>query len=437
MSKIVFSPETDPPETIVEMGRLNGLSDGIFAFALTLLVLDIRLPEDVLAGDLMLTLPELAPRLLIYLISFVVIGGAWGSHQRLLSQVKRGDGLLVWFNLLSLLFVTLLPAASALLGRFPDTLIAIVCFAADVILIQLTALLLWRHASKHDLINPALDPRVVVSIGRRLILSAVAFGLSVLLGLWNPNVVYLVWIGLFILIFTTDWLSWQQAVKTVQATIPLDNAARAQINIEHGAGHLFLAAGIDSDVLARGTFGGGLKSNLVREGDLLKAQLSVSGRQGIMSWRYPWAWGPANVLDWKLSLNPHIPLALHIETGTGQADFDFTELQIIHFTLKTSLSSVNMSLPTHAGQTTVIVEAGSSSLMIYIPVDVAARIRATKALSNMEVDLERFTLVTDGKEYCSKNYDTATNRVDIQLEIALGSIRIPALWEKEQEKLNR
>src|SRR5262245_52464803 len=143
-------------ETTVDLGRLNALSDGVFAIALTILVLDIRIPDNTSVGDLSAMLVGLAPKLVIYLISFIVIGGAWGSHQRMLSQIRRGDGLLVWFNLLSLLFVTLVPASAALLGRFPGEFIAIVCFAADVILIQLTALWLWRHASKYGLLNASL-----------------------------------------------------------------------------------------------------------------------------------------------------------------------------------------------------------------------------------------------------------------------------------------
>ncbi len=118
-------------------------------------------------GDLPNNLLELAPKFMVYLISFVVIGGAWGAHQRMLKQIKRGDGLLVWFNLFCLLFVALLPASAALLGRYPTAFLAITCFALDVALIQLTTLWLWRHASRRDLINPTLDPRVVKSIGRR------------------------------------------------------------------------------------------------------------------------------------------------------------------------------------------------------------------------------------------------------------------------------
>src|SRR4029453_9944071 len=92
--------QSAPSEVLVEMGRLKALSDGVVAFALTLLVLDIRVPTGLTASDLPQAILELWPRFLVYLISFVVIGGAWGAHQRMLGQISRGGGLLVWFTLM-------------------------------------------------------------------------------------------------------------------------------------------------------------------------------------------------------------------------------------------------------------------------------------------------------------------------------------------------
>jgi uncharacterized membrane protein len=185
------SSESNTPEALVEMSRLNNLSDGVFAIALTLLAFDLRLPEGVLIGDLPNNLLGPAQKFIVYLISFVVIGGAWSSHQRMLNQIKRGDGPLVWFNLSCLLFVGLLPASAAILGRYTDEFLAITCFALNVALIQLTTLWLWRHASRQGLVNSALDPRVVTSIGRRLNFSAFIFMLSIPLALLSMWVTYL------------------------------------------------------------------------------------------------------------------------------------------------------------------------------------------------------------------------------------------------------
>ena len=84
MEKLESSPKSNSAESLVEMNRLNNLSDGVFAIALTLLAFDLRLPEGVSIGDLPNNLLELAPKFMVYLISFVVIGGAWGAHQRML-----------------------------------------------------------------------------------------------------------------------------------------------------------------------------------------------------------------------------------------------------------------------------------------------------------------------------------------------------------------
>jgi uncharacterized membrane protein len=76
MAALKSFPQPEQSESVVELVRLGGLSDAVYAVALTLLVLDIRLPEELLAGDLPAGLLALAPRLLVYLISFIIIGGA-------------------------------------------------------------------------------------------------------------------------------------------------------------------------------------------------------------------------------------------------------------------------------------------------------------------------------------------------------------------------
>jgi uncharacterized membrane protein len=270
------------------MSRLNGLSDGVFAFALTLLVLDLRLPEGILAGDLNTKLLGLAPKVLVYLISFVVIGGAWGSHQRMLAQIRRGDGLLVWLNLFSLLCVSIMPASSALLGRFPGSIILIASFAVNAVLIQLTAKGLWQHANRHGLTTPTLDPRVTVSIARRLNLSAIAFGLSILLALLSTTLVYILWIGIYVFLFTTDWLSWQQAIKLQQASIPLEGARGARVRVQHWAGQVNIGAHAATQDLIQGVFGGGLDHQVSRSGEVLDVQLRSAGHaRSFMSVKFP------------------------------------------------------------------------------------------------------------------------------------------------------
>jgi uncharacterized membrane protein len=355
MGKLKSSPKSNPDESLVELNRLNNLSDGVFAFALTLLAIDIRLPEGLPIGDLPNNLLKLAPKFMVYLISFLVIGGAWGAHQRMLKQIKRGDGVLVWFNLFCLLFVALLPASAALLGRYPTASLAITCFALDVALIQLATLWLWRHAGRQDLINPKLDPRVVKSIGRRLTLSTVIFALSIPLALWNIWITYLLWAGLFILLFTTDWLSWQQVARMQQTAFPLDGVKRARVQIQHREGHLKIDSAAERNILLDGVFGGGLKSRANRSEDEINIQLRDPERRGLLSYRYPWSWGSENMLDWTLHLSDQIPP------------------------------------------------------------DVAATIHDEIVMGAVEGDLDRFHMIEKEHHYQSANYETATKRAEIRI----------------------
>jgi uncharacterized membrane protein len=417
-----ISSESNSRESLVEMNRLNNLSDGVFAIALTLLAFDLRLPEDVLRPELPSKLLELAPKFMVYLISFVVIGGAWGAHQRMLSQIKRGNGVLVWFNLFCLLFVGLVPATAAILGRFPSAFLAITCFALDVALIQLTTLWLWQHASRQGLINPLLDPRVVLSVGRRLKLSTAIFAISIPVALWNPWITYLFWVGLFTLLFTTDWLSWQLAAMKQQTTFPIDHAKRASIHVYHVAGFLRIDSRAGENRLLDGVFGGGLESHVDRSEEAANIQLRVPKRLGFLNWKYPWSWGSASVLDWTLHLSDRIPLALEVSTSSGVSKLELDALEITDLTIRANSSETQISLPDREGHTAVYIEAKMAMLIIDVPPDVAAYIHGDR--DPVEIDLVRFPMIEKAGEYQSEKYATASKRVDIRIDNSMSSVKI-------------
>jgi uncharacterized membrane protein len=419
-------PRTTVTEPIVEMARLAGLSDGVFAFALTLLVLDVRLPEGVLESSLLPSLQGLLPRLLVYIFSFVVIGGAWGSHQRMLGQIVRGDGPLVWFNLLLLFFVTLLPACSALLGRFPFLLASILIFGLDVILIQLAGFLLWRHARLHGLVNVALDPRVVSGIGRRMSISALLFAVSVPLYLLGPAVVFTAWTAIAVLLFTSDWLSWHQAARSREWSLPLAGVSAATVTLKHGAGQLLVRRGSPDTSLLEGTFGGGVEAMTTRAADHLDLRLQIPQKRGFMSFRYPWAWGPANALDWIVRLSPSIPVSLVIQSSGGQLELDLTGLAIRAIRIEASASSVRLVLPQAAGEVPVSVTASVSSLAIRVPKGSPARIKSSRSLRNSDIDEVEFPPIQEDHEYASAAFASASDRFDISLDVGWGSAQVTA-----------
>lgn len=422
-----MEPSGSPPdstESLVDMNRMNGLGDGVFAFALTLLALDLRLPEGAPVSALPENLLQLAPKFLVFLVSFVVIGGGWGAHQRMLKQIRRGDGLLVWFNLFCLLFVALLPASAALLGRYPTAFLAITVFALDVALIQLASLWLWRHASSQGLINPRLDPRVVRSIARRLWLSTVIFVLSIPLALLSIWITYLFWAGLFLLLFTTDWLAWQQAARVQQTRFPLEGVQRARIVIQHHGGRMRIASGAERDILLEGVFGGVLESEVDRSEEAATIHLREPKRRGLLSYRYPWSWGTETALDWRLKLNDKIPLSLEIEVTAGDLTLELEGLQVTDLTARLNTSNTHIALPDRDGTTRVHLEAHTVRLSIRVPPGVAADLYNEMNVGAVEGDLERFAIIEEGRHWRSEGYASAARRADIRIVGEVSEVRV-------------
>lgn len=422
MSRVSI-PRSSPSEVLVEMGRLKALSDGVVAFALTLLVLDIRLPPGVTAADLAGSFLALAAELLIYPLSFAIIGSAWGSHQRMLGQISRGDGLLVWFTLLSLLPITLLPACASLLGDFPNQFVAVAVFASDALAIQLTAYWLWRHAGRQALIDPSLDRRVVDGIGRRHVVNALGFGLSIPLALVAPALAYALWVAVFALVFTTDWVSWGQAIRTTKETIALDGATHARVHVQNEAGRLHVDTIESNTVLLDGVFGGGVKLTVSHERGRADIDLALPRVGGLLNPRYPWAWGHFSP-DWDLGLNDGVPVSLSVETRGGIVDLDLGGVRLTELDVRADASVVEVSLPADAGHLIVAVLSKAAAVTIRVPPGVAAWIRGEKDIPELELDIARFPIVAFGREYRSADYDIARNRVDLTAVSAAGSIKI-------------
>src|SRR5215469_15788500 len=114
--------------------RIEALTDGVFAVAMTLLVLDIRVPElqPLATAELPLKLLSLWPKFLSYTISFVILGVYWVGHHVQLSFIRRADRPLLWINILFLLWVALVPFSTALLSEYATTRIAIAIYGANL-----------------------------------------------------------------------------------------------------------------------------------------------------------------------------------------------------------------------------------------------------------------------------------------------------------------
>ncbi len=187
-----LSSETQRP--LVNLSRLETLGDAIFAFSLTLLALDLRLP-DVAPSALTPGILALLPRLLIFVFAFLVIAQEWDVHQRTVLHIVRADGTYVWLYLLSLMFVVLMPASADILGRYPLQPPSLVFFGANTALLCVASWAMWQYASHRGrLIDPQLDERTVRLIASLWLYPPLVIVITIPLGFVSVYPVYAIWI---------------------------------------------------------------------------------------------------------------------------------------------------------------------------------------------------------------------------------------------------
>ena len=138
------------PTSGLNTNRIEAFSDGVFAVAITLLVLNLQVPElaaSVVSQELVAKLIELWPKLLIYVLSFVIVGIYWVAHHNSFHYIKRSDRTLLWLNLLLLLCIVFIPFPTALVGEYPQQQISLVIYGGTLVITGLVLQLLWWYAT--------------------------------------------------------------------------------------------------------------------------------------------------------------------------------------------------------------------------------------------------------------------------------------------------
>lgn len=178
----------------VNLERLTFLVDGVVAITITLLVLELRPPESD-TGNLAQGLLALLPRLYIYLIAFYSIANHWVVHQRMFRHITSADTRILWLTILGLLFITLIPATTALIGRFPGEKLAVACFSANSFLHALTNWAFWSYVGKrHNQFAAHSDPRLLAITSQVWLIISGGWLLSIFLGYINVYIAYAAWI---------------------------------------------------------------------------------------------------------------------------------------------------------------------------------------------------------------------------------------------------
>jgi uncharacterized membrane protein len=182
----------------IEFSRIVAFSDGVFAIAITLLVLTINIPEELPANTTVGELIEDQNRdFIAYAISFAVVGKLWLTHHRFFSAVERFDGVLMGLNLVYLGWIVLVPFTSAVLGDYGENSTGVITYALVMVAVSLTFHAQLMYAYRNDLIRPELrEIERRLAVPSNLVVTAV-FVLSIPVALVSPVAATAMWPVIF------------------------------------------------------------------------------------------------------------------------------------------------------------------------------------------------------------------------------------------------
>ncbi len=182
--------------------RVAAFSDGVMAIAITLLILDLRLPSTIARTDaaLQAQLRALEAPFVAFVLSFAVIAVWWNSHHRLFAVLVRGDRRILALNMAFLAAVVFLPFPTSVLGRYTTLPTALVLYAGTNVVIGSAALLMWWHAERAGLLAGDLDPAELRRLMGYAATAPLVFLISIPIALVDPSLAAWSWNGVWILV---------------------------------------------------------------------------------------------------------------------------------------------------------------------------------------------------------------------------------------------
>ena len=179
----------------VEFSRIVAFSDGVFAIAITLLVLALEVPAG---SDLVDALRDRGEEFFAYFLSFAVVGRFWMSHHGLFGSIARFDQPLLAINLAYLAFIALIPFTSEILGEYSDDSAGVALYAANLTLVTACSFAIIRYASRRELMRvEETDYRVRRATASTLVVTAV-FAVSIPIAFLSPLLATISWASLFV-----------------------------------------------------------------------------------------------------------------------------------------------------------------------------------------------------------------------------------------------
>lgn len=177
--------------------RIETLGDGVFAIAMTLLVLGLEIHTNLTVALLPNILMELWPQLISYFLSFIALGSLWVGHHNQYHWIQFSNRKFLWINIFFLSFVALIPFSTTLLQTHQSQQLAVVAYGINLIICVILLYIHWEYAThKHRLIADNLKHKTIQIVKARMFFSILMYIISMLFSFINPAIS----IALFVLI---------------------------------------------------------------------------------------------------------------------------------------------------------------------------------------------------------------------------------------------
>lgn len=192
--------ESESFSEYMDTKRLETLVDGIFAIAMTLLVLGLAVPTihpPITNASVEAAIIKLLPNFISLVVSFVLLGVFWKIHHRIFKQINKMNGTLLWINLIWLLFIVLVPFSASLTGDYGQVTISNVIFNINMLGVAVLLYLNWHYADHKNFIHEKIpDHQITFTKVLNLtfiVVAIIAIGLSYVIPNYS-QIVYLIMI---------------------------------------------------------------------------------------------------------------------------------------------------------------------------------------------------------------------------------------------------
>lgn len=180
---------------ILKISRLESLTDGIFAIAMTILIFNLHIPSQLREQSLWTVLShDTFEKLGIYAGSFIILGTQWIGTYFQLGFLERVNRIYLWFNVFWLMLICIVPFSASLLVDYPDSPISISFYAVNLILVTLSRFFCWEYACHFKLNHPS-HPIASRSIVQRLIMAPVFYMAAPFVAYWNTHFAFVLLIA--------------------------------------------------------------------------------------------------------------------------------------------------------------------------------------------------------------------------------------------------